>query len=192
MTSDAESDFAHEDDSEVICLGAPKIFLLIFHNRLEECWTNSLWKTSARSAKTSQPSSGPLAVRRTNVTVTQLFEHRASKIVFQEINVLSRANRVDFKESLNTQLQQNLLDPEQIDHLRNHLVGNQNIFPFNHTEELPQNHIVTILRNELSLCITNQPDIAPNISVLSFSDSGCEIHDEQQRSGFAQTDIIHI
>ena len=26
MTSDAESDFAHEDDSEVICLGAPKIF----------------------------------------------------------------------------------------------------------------------------------------------------------------------
>ena len=26
MTSDAESDFAHEDDSEVICLGAPKFF----------------------------------------------------------------------------------------------------------------------------------------------------------------------
>ena len=192
MTSDAESDFAHEDDSEVIWSGAPKFFKLIFHNRLEECWMNSLWKTSARSAKTSQPSSGPLAVRRTNVTVTQLFEHRASKIVFQEINVLSRANRVDFKESLSTQLQQNLSDPEQIDHLRNHLVGNQNIFPFNHTEEIPQTHIVTILRNELSLCITNQPDIAPNISVLSFSDSGCEIHDEQQRSGFAQTDIIHI
>ena len=166
MTSDAESDFAHEDDSEVIWSGAPKFFCntsysalppkqsLITHNRLEECWTNSLWKTSARSAKTSRPSSGPLAVRRTNVTVTQLFEHRASKIVFQEINVLSRANRVDFKESLNTQLQQNLSDPEQIDHLRNHLVGNQNIFPFNHTEELPQTHIVTILRNELSLCIT--------------------------------------
>ena len=111
MTSDAESDFAHEDDSEVILLCASKFFLtlsqkksLIFHNRLEECWTNSLWKTSARSAKTSQPSLGPLVVRRTNVTVTQLFEHRASKIVFQEINVLSRANRVDFKESLNTQL----------------------------------------------------------------------------------------
>ena len=104
MTSDAESDFAHEDDSEVIWSDATNFFLLIFHNRLEECWTNSLWKTSARSAKTSQPSSGPLAVRRTNVTVTQLFEHRASKIVFQEINVLSRANRVDLKESLNTQL----------------------------------------------------------------------------------------
>ena len=103
MTSDAESDFAHEDDSEVIWSGAPK-FLLIFHNRLEECWMNSLWKTFARSAKTSQPSSGPLAVKRTNVTVTQLFEHRASRIVFQEINVLSRANRVDLKESLNTQL----------------------------------------------------------------------------------------
>ena len=30
MTSDAGSDFAHEDDSEVIWLGAPKFFFFTF------------------------------------------------------------------------------------------------------------------------------------------------------------------
>ena len=30
MTSDAESDFAHEDDSEVIWSGAPKIFFNLY------------------------------------------------------------------------------------------------------------------------------------------------------------------
>ena len=30
MTSDAESDFAHEDDSEVIWSGAPKFFFYLY------------------------------------------------------------------------------------------------------------------------------------------------------------------
>ena len=83
MTSDAESDFAHEDDSEVIRLGAkyPHILFkcscylyLIVHLRLEEYLTSCLWRTSVKSARTSRPSSEPRGVRRTNVTVTQLFE----------------------------------------------------------------------------------------------------------------------
>ena len=179
MTSDAESDFAHEDDSEVIWSGAPKIFLLIFHNRLEECWTNSLWKTSARSAKTSQPSSGPLAVRRTNVTVTQLFEHRASKIVFQEINVLSRANRVDLKESLNTHVVESLGPKTNRPLKKSSSRKSKHISLQSYGGTTTNPHCYHFAERTLTLYHTNQPDIAPHISVLSFSDSGCEIHDEQ-------------
>ena len=34
MTSDAESDFAHEDDSEVICSGAPNFFFTVSQKSL--------------------------------------------------------------------------------------------------------------------------------------------------------------
>ena len=71
-------------------------------------------------------------------------------------------------ESLGTQ------NKIELDHLRNHLVGNQNIVP-KHMDGGPTTNprCYHFRRNPCETLTSSE--VAPNISVLSFSDFGCVI-----------------